>query len=116
MVRIYPCPKVSSDSLIQSIESNCGEGNWIAQGGQDEISVIDNDRQSLLVVSTDYSTHQLVDAFLKSLYKASGIGWRNEARGLKQLPDVFMGRLAWWMDPPKTQSGQSNSFGCGCAF
>ncbi len=116
MVRIYPCPRVSSDSLIQSIVSKCGDSNWQENGGQDSISVIDNDHQSLLVVSTDYSTHQRVDAFLKILYRTSGIGWRNEAPGLKQLLNVFLRRLAMWLDPPKTPSFPSNSFGCGCVF
>lgn len=116
MVRIYPCPKVSSDSLIQSIESNCGDSNWIAYGGEDSISVIDNDHQSLLVVSTDYSTHLRVESLLKNLYKTSGIGWRSEAFCLKQLPNAFTRRLTLWLDPPKTPSVPSTSFGTGCLF
>lgn len=116
MVRFYPCPKVSSDSLIQSIESNCGDNNWIASGGQDSISVIDNDHQSLLIVSTAYSTHQQVEAFLKNLYRTSGIGWRSEAFVLKQLPNALARRLTLWLDPPKTPSIPSSSCGPCCIF
>ena len=111
MVRIYPCPKVSSISLIESIESKCGESNWIAQGGEDSISVIDNDHQSLFVISTDYSTHQRVEGLLKNLYRSSGIGWRSEAEVLKQLPKALARRLTWWLDPPKTPSVPSYGFG-----
>ncbi len=111
MVRIYPCPKVSSDSLIESIESKCGDCNWIAQGGDDSISVIDNDHQSLLVISTDYSTHQRVEGLLSNLYRTSGIGWRSEAEVLKQLPNALARRLTWWLEPPKTPSVPSYGFG-----
>ena len=112
MLRIYPCPRVSSDSLIQSIESNCGYSNWMDQGGQDSILVLDNDLQSLLVISTDYLTHQKVEALLKYLYRTCGIGWRNEAPGIIQLPTVLARRLALWLEPPKTPNTPSNSFGC----
>ncbi len=111
MVRIYPCPKVSSVSLIESIESKCGESNWIAQGGEDSISVIDNDHQSLFVISTDYSTHQRVEGLLKNLYRTSGIGWRSEAEVLKQLPNGLARRLTLWLDPPKTPSVPIYGFG-----
>ena len=116
MLRIYPCPRVSSDSLIQSIESNCGYSNWMGQGGQDSILVLDNDLQSLLVISTDYLTHQQVEALLMCLYRTCGIGWRNEAPGIIQLPNVLARRLALWLEPPKTPTTPSNSFGCGCVF
>ncbi len=116
MIRIYPSPKVSSNCLIRSIESSCGSSNWLVNGGEDSISLVDNDHQSLLIVSTDYSTHQQVEGYLKNFYRTSGIGWRNEALILKQLPDVLMGRLAWLLAFPNTPSSSNTGFGCGYQF
>ena len=101
MTRSYPCPAVDSFYLEKAMEAT--GSNWELAGGNDSIVFIDTDSQTLILVTTDYSTLRKLEKIIGELNKCAGIGWRTGGPTWTRLPRAILGRLTDWIEP-KSQS------------
>ncbi|MEQ1829428.1 MAG: hypothetical protein ABL921_25920 [Pirellula sp.] len=109
ITRIYPHPVVAGFGLLSDIETHINPSMWQSAGGVCTLSTIDTQTQTLLVVSTDYSTHRKLEQFLKPIYQNAGIGWRTDAERWTQLPRAVLNRLTKWIDPDSLPQPTNNS-------
>ncbi len=89
VTRIYPCPVLHSYHLINVITSTI-DANWELDGGVDVAYIIDNEQQSLIVVSTSYQAHLQLEKLLERLNEASGVGYRTDANHCQDWETVFV--------------------------
>jgi len=108
VMRVYPCPVMETQQLLQAIEQVNPEC-WINAGGEASISISDTDCQSLVVIHADYATHRKLEAVLKQYYETAGIGWRSDVPGWMGLPRAFANRISWMLNPKSTQAATSTT-------
>lgn len=114
MTRSYPCPAVDSTLLTKALEAIGPD--WVSKGGDEEITFIDTNIQSLIVVTGSYSTHRKIENILNSLNATAGVGWRMDGPTWTRLPRAILGRLSEWIEPssrsPTTPAAPATGIGC----
>ncbi len=108
MIRIYPSPVVDTDQLTKVIAETI-EAEWIENGGEDAILVLDTDHQSLLVISTKYDVHLEVERLLERMNRATGIGWRKNVLHWNRLVVTACENALRWLTPKSEVQSNATS-------